>query len=118
MARRMKPETAIRRARAAYRLERRDSADGICWMVLDATNSGNGVYGEEADGRNHYEKTIMFRALEMLDSEYDWHDFDWHRLSGSAETRVAQMLEWRKEQEEARAAVEPYHALVRAMMRR
>lgn len=118
MARQVKPETAIRRARAAYRLERRDGADGTCWMVLDATNSGNGVYGDELAGFNHYQKTIMFRALEMIDSDYDWHEFDWHMLDGAAETRVAQMLAWRAEEEEARASVEPYHALIRAMMRR
>lgn len=81
-------------------------------MVFDATNSGNGVYGDEARGRDHFEKSVMFCALEMMDPEYDWHEHDWHTLTGPAEQRVAKMLEWRAEYEQACRDVAPYRALV------
>ena len=110
----MKPKTALARTYRRLRLERQPKGDGtVCWMVLDESDSGTGVFGDEADGRDHYEKTVMFRALELLDPEYDWHELDWHELKGTAAERVEAMLAWRGEIEKARAETEGFHALVR-----
>lgn len=109
----MKPKTAIARAYKELRLVRDDRTDGTtCWWVYDASNNGTGVFGGEEDGQRHYEKSVMFRALAMIDSDYDWHDLDWHTLSGPADARVMQMVEWRAEQEKAAAEVEGFRALM------
>lgn len=114
----MEPKTALKTAYKELRLEERTGQiEGTCWMVLDTTNSGSGIFGDEAAGRSHYEKCVMFQALDMIDPEYDWHMHDWHTLDGPATERVAQMLEWRREQEEARAEVEGIHALAAMMVR-
>lgn len=114
----MKPKTALSRAYKELRLERQPKPDGaVCWMVLDRTDSGNGVYGDEEAGRRHYEKCVMFRALACIDGEYDWHEHDWHTLDGPAAERVAKMVEWRAEHEEAMAEVAGYRALVHLMVR-
>jgi hypothetical protein len=114
----MTPATAVKRARARWRLERQDRPNGeTCWMVLDRTNSGHGIYGDEAAGRAEYEKHIMLRALEMIDPEHDWHEYDWHTLTGPIEERVARMLAWRAECEKARAEVLAVDVLVRALVR-
>ncbi len=108
----MKRKKAVERARTALRLEPRWTEHGYCWMVLDATNSGNGVYGDELRGQDHYEKSVMFFALKLIDPKYDWHEHDWHTLSGPAEQRVSKMLEWQEEYEQACRDVAPYRALV------
>jgi len=109
----MKPKTAVARAYKELRLQREDRPDGeTCWWVFDADNDGQGVFGTEEDGQRHYEKSVMFRALARIDPEYDWHELDWHTLTGPAGERVDQMVEWRREQEEAAKEVEGYRALM------
>ena len=84
--RHMSPQSALRRARRELRLVRgEDSRDGQpCWMVYDLHNNGRGIYGDEAKGQDEYQKRLMFRALELIDPEHDWHEYDWHLLSGPA----------------------------------
>jgi hypothetical protein len=116
-----KAERLVACMRRRYRLEARPTADGsgqTAWMVLDRTNSGSGVYGDEIAGRSNYEKHIMFRALEALDHKHDWHEYDWHTLTGTAENRVRQMLAWRTEQEAAAREVAGIRALVHLMVHR
>lgn len=108
----MKTKTAVARAYKELRLVRDDRPDGeTCWWVYDRADSGQGIYGDEEAGRKHYEKSVMFLALEMVDKEYDWHELDWHTLDGPALERVEKMVEWRREQEEAEADLEGYRAL-------
>lgn len=118
-----KVQRIVARLRREWRLERRGpdrrhtGTDDPCWMVLDRTNSGHGIYGDEAAGQSHYEKHIMFRALEALDPKHDWHEYDWHTLTGPAEDRVRQMLAWRAESEDAAREVAGINALVHLICR-
>lgn len=113
----MKPQTAVARARKLYRLEAHNNPDGeTSWLVLDKSNSGAGVYGDEAKGRDHYERVIMFHALKLLDAEHDWHAYDWHSLSGSAENRVANMLAWRDQRDNGAAEQSSFQALINLVL--
>ena len=116
--RHISPQSALRRARRELRLVRaEDSRDGQqCWMVYRG-NNGRGIYGDEAKGQDEYQKRLMFRALELIDAEHDWHEYDWHLLSGPAADRVAALLERRRGGEAASAEVDAWTALARAMVR-
>ena len=97
--RHISPQSALRRARRELRLVRgEDSRDGQpCWMVYDLHNNGRGIYGDEAKGQDEYQKRLMFRALELIDPEHDWHEYDWHLLSGPAadqESGIPLMAKW------------------------
>lgn len=108
------PKLAVARARKSVRFERRTSSNGEpVWYTIDRrTKSGIGVYGPEEKGRDNHEKDVMFRALKRIDSTYDWHEHDWHTLTGPAEDRVAQMLAWREEWEVAKREYSGFQALV------
>lgn len=109
---------AVKNARRAYRLERSDKFDSPTWLVIDKrTGCGNGVKGDEAAGRDHFEKRVMFRALQSIDRKHDWHAYDWHLLSGPAEARVAELLRQRAEIEEARANLDPFVRFAHAFCR-
>ena len=47
--------------------------------------------------------SIMFDALALIDRKHNWHreEYTWHLLRGPVEERVAQMLDWRAQHEEA-----------------
>lgn len=108
----------VANARKAYRLERRDEGKTTLWMVIDRrTGGGNGVRGDEATGRDHFEKRVTFRALQAIDRKHDWHAYDWHLLSGPAEGRVAELLRQRAEIEEARANLDPFVRFAHAFCR-
>lgn len=105
---------AVASARRAFRLEPKEG--GALWMVVDKrTGGGNGVRGDEAAGRDHFEKRVMFRALQSIDRKHDWHGYDWHLLSGPAEERVAELLRQRAEIEAARASIDPFTRLIHAV---
>ncbi len=108
----MTPATAIAKCRKRYRLVKSERAHETYWMVLDETNSGSGRPGTEAQGKSEYEKTIMFRALELIDPDHDWHEYDWHTLEGPAEERVARMMTWRADCDKAAAECAGIQALV------
>lgn len=114
----MTPQTAIAKCRKRYRLEPRVHSDGqTYWMVLDEANSGSGRPGTEAEGNAEYEKVIMFRALELIDPDHEWHDYDWHTLEGPAEDRVAQMMTWRADCDKASSTRDGIVALASLMCR-
>lgn len=109
---------AVKSARKAYRLDRRDDRDGTLWMVIDRrTGGGNGIHGDEAAGRDHFEKRVTFRALYAIDRKHDWHAYDWHVLTGPAEDRVAELMRQRAEVEEARANIDPFVRFAHAFCR-
>ena len=115
--RHISPQSALRRARrgcarSVVRTVETASRAGWC---MTRTTTARGIYGDEAKGQDEYQKRLMFRALELIDPEHDWHGYD--LLSGPAADRVTAMLERRRECEAASADVDAWTALARAMMR-
>lgn len=115
---RMPPETAIRRARNGLRLKREPRDDGsVCWMVYDRKGNGRGIRGDQAAGQDEYEKQVMFRALALIDPGHDWHEYDWHLLTGPAEERVHTLIERCSECDAAERDCAAIRALVHLVCR-
>lgn len=119
--RHISPQSALRRARprhgCAWSVARTVETASRAGWCMTRTTTARGIYGDEAKGQDEYQKRLMFRALELLNSEHDWHDYDWHLLSGPAADRVVALLERRREFEAASAEGDAWTALARAMVR-
>ena len=51
-------------ARRAFRMERKETERGILWMVVDRkTGGGNGIHGDEAAGKDHFEKRVLLNEI-------------------------------------------------------
>lgn len=97
---------------------RRFEQIGDAWYSTDVrTNSGHGRH-DEAEALAHHHRLIGFEALKKLGyNDSDTHDFDWHLWPTDSALAFVQrgIAEW-SEVTEARATVNPFHALVAAMV--
>lgn len=112
----MTPEEAVNIASSKLKLIKKEENGVTMWWVLDENDSGSGYPGTKQDGEKHYNKEVMFVALDILDSDHDWHEYDWHTLDGSALQRVQMMMQWRAEFESARSHTDFFSAVANSLI--